>query len=218
MSKQSTSTSRVRTIGSRMLLATFALSPLAAPLAAQNVRVRDEGEPQITVQNNRDEAVTIYLDDGPFELKLGTVEPMRMATLSLPWTVRGKETIKLLIQPKGDIGLLAQAEVTDEVPRLGLVLPEDDEPTLLLLGEQVTMSGSMVTVKNDRDEPADVFILHGSHEHRLGRVAGESTQTFNVPDHDWGEAGQIMLVPEGGLALLSRNVSLVDAHIDVEID
>src|SRR5688500_18965177 len=74
-------TSSRRKVGWRLFLAALALSPVAAPLGAQSIRVIDEDEPRITVQNNRDEAVTIYLDTGPFEQKLGTIEPLSMATL-----------------------------------------------------------------------------------------------------------------------------------------
>jgi hypothetical protein len=222
MSKQLTpreSGSR-RRVARRLLLAALALTPVAGPLGAQSIRMIDEDEPLITVQNNRDEAVTIYLDTGPFEQKLGTVEPLTMATLSLPWTVRGKETVKFLIQPKGEMGLMAEASVRDEVPRLSLLL--DEESKLSVRTAQVAAttgtSGTMITVENDEDEPADVLVVHGMHEHRLGRVAGESTQTFVLTGHEEGEQGRIVLVPEGGSALLTPDVVLTEMQIDIEID
>ena len=204
----------LRRIGSRLILATLAL---AAPLGAQSTRETDD-DPQITVQNNRDEAVTIYLRAGRFEQKLGIVEPMSTGTLALPRTVRDKETVDFLIQPKGDFALEAKATISEQTPRLSLVLEEDDEPGLFVRNVSTSMHGTTVTVENDQDEAADVFILHESHQHLLGRVAGESTQTFHLPGHSEGESGQILVAQVGGRALFSRSLSLAETHVDIEID
>jgi hypothetical protein len=201
-------------VGPWLLLAALAL---AAPLGAQSTRVTED-DPQITVQNNRDEAVTIYLRTGRFEQKLGIVEPMSTGTLALPWTIRGMETVDFLIQPKGDMALEAKAMISEQTPRLSLVLEEDGEPGLFVRNVSTSMHGTTVTVENDQDEAADVFILHESHQHLLGRVAGESTQTFHLPSHSDGEAGQILVAQVGGRTLFSRSLSLADTHVDVEID
>ena len=220
MSKQFTPRTSSRTrVGWRLFLAALALSPVAAPLGAQSIRVIEEDEPRITVQNNRDEAVTIYLDTGPFEQKLGTIEPLTMATFPLPWTVRGKETVKFLIQPKGELGLQAQASVREVVPRFSLMLDEESKLSLRTAQAMTTgTSETLITVENDRDEAADVLVVHGMHEHRLGRVAGESTQTFRLTGHEEGEQGRIVLVPVGGSALLTTDVVLTEMVIDIEID
>ena len=110
---------------SRIFLATLGLMCAAAPLSAQSVRMVED-DYTLSVQNDRDEAVTVYLDSTPFERTLGTVEAMRTATFSLPESVgRDGETVRLLIQPRGGFALEARGMVrdSDDGVHLALTLP-----------------------------------------------------------------------------------------------
>lgn len=82
----------------------------AAPAAAQSVYPIDNG--QLTVQNNRDVPVTVYLEGMPVEKRLGTIEPMRTATFDLPsWALRRPGPVKLFIHPKGQFPLEARVRL-----------------------------------------------------------------------------------------------------------
>ena len=207
-----------------LFLAMVALGS-AAPLAAQSARPMTE-DPQVTVQNNRDEPLTVYLDALPFERRIGEVEPMSTATLSLPkWMVRG-ERVKLLLVAPGELPLQAEAMVTEDAPRLAVLIPDDDGTDLLMTTERLAtvmpedfLEETTVTVRNDRDEPAEVFIQYGSFDQRLDMVAAGMEQTFRVPDHLVGMKGQIVLVPEDGSTLASWDVELGDGrHLGVHLD
>jgi hypothetical protein len=205
---------------SRLFLATLGLMCAAAPLAAQSVRLVED-DYTVTVQNNRDEEVTVYLDATPFERTLGTVEAMRTATFALPERVaRDMETVRLLIQPRSGLPLEARAMVRHaEGMHLALTLPnkESDDVLTLVAGERVA-SGPSVTVHNKEGEPADVFLVSGRLIQRLGRVAGESVMTFGLP-YGWEDmSGQIVLAREGA-PTLSTDVSFdEDAHVGVLLD
>ena len=73
-----------------------------APLSAQTLHPVDD-EHTVTVQNNRDEDVTVYLDVAPYERSLGTVGAMSTATFELPErVVRGRETVDDLLRLEHD--------------------------------------------------------------------------------------------------------------------
>ena len=216
----------------KTLMAGLALSLIGAPLAGQSTYMFDEDDATVTVQNNRDEKVIVYLDHGPFERTLGEVEAMRTMTFELPdgsirpWT----ESVRLLVQPEGGLALEASALITrhddDEPVRLSLLVPGEDEQLPVMSTERVAtvlpmeyLDDATVTVRNERDEPADVFIQYGSFDQRLGRVGAMSVMTFRIPEGLIGRSGQILLVPDDGLPMTSGDLALdADAHLGVVLD
>jgi hypothetical protein len=215
-----------RPMGPRLVMAGLAMACAAGPLSAQSsYEVTDDA--RVTVQNNRDEEVTVYLDTTPFERRIGTVGPMRTETLSVPeWALRGKETVKLILLAEGELPLQAEAMVRDEPMRLAVVVPGDDDDVRMMSTERVAtvlpeelLEDATVTVRNERDEAADVFIQWGSFDHRLGEVAAGATMTFAIPEHLVGRSAQIVLVPDDGLALASSDLSLEEGtHLGVTLD
>jgi hypothetical protein len=214
-----------RPMGPRLVMAGLAMACAAGPLSAQSsYEVTDD--PMVTIQNNRDEEVTVYLDATPFERRIGTVGPMRTETLTLPDWVLGKERVKLLFQAEGEIPLQAEAMVTHSWPRMAMVVPADGEEIRMMSTERVVtvlpdelLEETTLTVRNERDESAVVFIQWGSFDHRLGEVAAGSVMTFAVPDHLVGRRAQLVLVPDDGLALASSDVTLDEgSHLGVTLD
>lgn len=208
----------------RLFLAMLGLTCIGGPLGAQSTfPVTDDYT--VTVQNNRDEQVTVYLDAHPFERKLGTVEAMRSATFSLPdWSVRGEERVRLLIQPRGDHALEAMAMLSGDGARLALMIPSEDDvevttERLATVRWSELMDETTITVVNERDEASVVFFQSGLLLHRLGRVDGEREITFQVPDSLVGMKGQVLLVPENGSVMTSLDVELGHGeHLGVEVD
>jgi hypothetical protein len=206
---------------SRLFLATLGLMCAAAPLSAQSVQLVDDGY-TLTVQNDRDEAVTVYLDTTPFERTLGTVEAMRTATFSLPErVVHEGETVRLLIQPRTGLAIEARGMVRDpgDGVHLALTLPnKESDDVLTLVSSERVAAGPSVTVHNHEGESADVFIVSGALTHRLGRVEGDSVMTFELPDRWEGMSGEILLAREGA-PTLSTDVSFIgDGHVGVLLD
>jgi hypothetical protein len=206
---------------SRLFLATIGLMCASAPLSAQSLHLVDD-DYTVTVQNNRDEDVTVYLDSSPFERTLGKVEAMRTGTFSLPErVVRGRETVKLLIQPRGGLAIEARGMVrdSDDGAHLALTLPnkESDDVLVLVASERVA-SGPSVTVHNHEGEVAEVFLVSGTLTERLGTVAGESVMTFGLSDRWEGRHGQIVLA-RAGAPTLSTDVTFdEDGHVGVMLD
>ena len=209
----------------RLFLAMLGLTCIGAPLGAQST-FPVSADYTVTVQNNRDEEVTVYLDAAPFERKLGTVEAMRSATFALPkWGVRGKESVKLLIHPRGDHALEAVAMLSDDDgARLALMIPSDDNvevttERLAAVTSSELMGETTITVDNDSDEAADVLFQSGSLFQRLGRVEEDSEITFRIPDHLVGMKGQVLLVPVNGSEIATVDVELGNGeHLGVEVD
>lgn len=103
--------------------AALALLGARAPLAAQSAYpVNGKGE--LIVQNNRTVPVTVYLEGQPIERELGTVEALQTATFTLPRrAMREGSTVDLLIQPRGQLLLMARGYVMGDASHFGLVVP-----------------------------------------------------------------------------------------------
>jgi hypothetical protein len=196
----------------RLFLAMLGLTSIGAPLGAQSTYPVAE-DYTVTVQNNRDEEVTVYLDAVPFERKLGTVGAMRSATFKLPeWGVRGEERVKLLIHPRGDHALQAVAMLPRDGARLGLMLPAEDnlevttERLAMVMSDELT-GVTTITVEND-EGAAEVIFQSGSIYRRLGRVGEDTEMTFRIPADLVGMKGQLLLVPVNGSAPTMVDVEL----------
>ena len=205
----------------RLFLATLGLMCATAPLAAQSVQAIDD-DYTLTVQNDRDEDVTVYLEMSPFERTLGKVEAMRTATFSLPdRIVRGEETVRLLIQPRTGLAIEARGMVreSEHGAHLALTLPnKESDDVLMLVSSERVAAGPSVTVHNKEGEPAEVFLMSGSMTQRLGTVAGESVMTFGLPERWAGMSGQVVLARKGA-PTLSTDVSFgADGHVGVLLD
>lgn len=206
----------------RGLVTGLALISATTPLAAQG----PVDDAQVTVQNNRDESVTVYLDAQPIELTLGTVEPLGTTTFDLPrHLVTEHETVRLLLRPEGGLLLEAQGIVTDETPRLALMVPSDEEEDLeVMSGERVAdvlagrdVAGATVTVRNAEDEAAEVYLMAGTLSHRLGRVGPESVTTFVIPASMAVGEAEIMLAPDGEPPVVRAIPLHATAHVGVDL-
>ena len=207
---------------SRFFLATLGLMCATAPLSAQSVRLIDDDDFTVTVQNDRDEEVTVYLDAQPFERTLGTVEAMRTVTFALPARVaHDGETVRLLIQPRGGMALEARGMVRDwdDGVHLALTLPnKESDDVLTLVPSERLSSGPSVTVHNNEGEAADVYLVSGTTFQRLGRVEGDSVMTFGLPARWVGMSGEIVMARDGA-PTLSTDVSFAnDSSVGVLLD
>jgi hypothetical protein len=105
-----------------LFTAALALAGFAMPASAQSAHRMGSGE--LVIQNNREVPVTVYLDAVPLERELGTVEPMRSATFSIPeHMMREGEMVELLLTPRGQLALQARVLVSEEDTQMGLVVP-----------------------------------------------------------------------------------------------
>ena len=202
---------------SRLFLATFGLMCASAPLSAQSLHPVDD-DYTVTVQNNRDEEVTVYLDTTPFEMSLGKVGAMSTATFALPERLmRGKEIVELQIQPRGGQVLEARGRLDSDGGHIALTLPNKESDDVLVLVSSELTTGPRVTIHNHEGESAEVFFTSAMHVQRLGRIDGGSVMTFGLAGWD-GMNGQIVLAREGAPPV-STSISLDDdAHVSLALD
>ncbi len=171
----------------------------------------------VTVQNDRKVPVTVYMDYGDFDRRLGVVAPYAIATLPLPgWAVRGHESIRLFAHPEGEVEDLASEWFSLAPPaRLGMIVPPwgktyaaASEPcvpmTAVIPPEE--LADATLTVENPRAVMVTVFAEQGAFDVRLGQVPAHGTATLRFPRSVVGpdETVRIFVHPDGALDLASE--------------
>ena len=172
----------------------------------------------LTVQNQRKVPVTIYLERGRFDRRLGIVPAYDTKTLPLPaWAVEGETAIRLVAHPEGEVADLATQVFSLHPPaRLGMVVPPWGT-TPPLPGD--TMSAvippeapaeATLTVDNPRRRAVTVFAKQGRFDVRLGRVEARSRTTLRFPESIIlpTRAIRIFVHPDGGVDLESQLIAI----------
>jgi len=60
----------------------------------------------VTVQNNRAVPVTVYIDHGEFDTRIGEIPANQQSTLGIPeWVVRRQTTAQFILTPRGQVEL-----------------------------------------------------------------------------------------------------------------
>jgi hypothetical protein len=206
-------------MATRMASLGLGLATLAGVAAAQSAQpVHDTAPPDtsanaVTVQNDRKVPVTIYMDWGPFDRRLGIVPPLQTATLPLPaWAVRDHETIRLFAHPEGDPDDLATEEFPLESPgRIAMMvppqggLPKASTDAMSAVIPPDELADATLTVDNPRNTPVTVFAEQGDFDVRLGQVPAHGHATLQFPKSVVlaDESIQVFVHPEGGADLSS---------------
>jgi hypothetical protein len=206
----------------KMAIAVLGLATLASVAPAQGtqqlpptVAPDSSYDNTVTVQNDRKVPVTVYMDYGPFDRRLGTVPGLRTATLPLPkWAVEGRDRIQLFVHPEGEVDDLATQEFSLKPPaRLGMIVPargnmpstmQTDGMTVEIPPEE--LADATLTVENPRSTAVTIFAEQGPFEVRLGQVPADSSATLQFPKSVVlpNSSIQIVVHPEGGLDLASE--------------
>lgn len=110
----------------RMVMVTVAATLLAlaaAPVAAQQER---QESATITVRNTRKEPVVVYLDEGEFDIRLGTVGPRGIRTLELPSFLAEGEKVIVFVHPEGGTDLATPGFTVRKGENLDILVPRND--------------------------------------------------------------------------------------------
>jgi hypothetical protein len=180
--------------------------------------------PTLTVDNARDVPVTVYLDRGIFDTRLGTVPAHEVEKLNLPGSLEDGEDIQVFVHPEGGLDLATQDLQVRMGQNLDIYVPNNDvgyvppppAPTIPNPGEGTTT----VTVQNNRDVPVTVFIEHGEFDTRIGTVPADKEITLLIPE--WivqqQSTAEIFVHPEGEGDLGSWSLELSKgAHLLVKV-
>ena len=170
----------------------------------------------VTVQNQRKVPVTVYMEFGKFDRRLGVVPPFDVATLPLllpSWATRGQMRIQLFAHAEGDADDLETQQFSLRAPaRLALVIPPRGRmpaaspDTMMVVIPPEDLAEATLTVDNPRDKDVIVYAEHGNVGVRLGRVPANSRETLRFPTSVVlpGESVRIFVHPQGGRDLSSQ--------------
>lgn len=219
---------------SRMVVLALGVGTLAGALPAQVPQpqrlpptVTVDTLNAVTVQNNRGVPVTVYLEHGPFDRRLGVVQPFDMKALSLPgWAVRGRLRVQLFVHPEGEANDLSTQVFSLEPPaRIAMVVPPrggmptpPDTMTEMIPPEE--MANATLTVDNARDRRVIVYARQGRFDVRLGEVAAKGRATLRFPKAVLLPSDEIVLFvhPEGGFDLSSQTLRVKKGeHIGLRV-
>ena len=205
----------------RIAALVIGLATLARVSAAQQpprlppVRTTDSSVNALTVQNERKVPVTIYVDYGRFDRRLGVVPPFNTVTLPIPaWAVQGRTRIQLFAHPEGEADDLASRAFTLAPPgRLAMVIPARGTTPPPLPGDTMmavlppeALSEATLTVDNPRKTAVTVFADAGMYAVRLGRVPARTRMTLRFPESVVlpDRSVRVFVDPDGGADLGSQ--------------
>ena len=173
----------------------------------------------VTVQNNRKVPVTVYLESGIFDRRLGTVPALEMKTLPLPaWAVKGATTVRLFAHPADEMEDLATEKFQLQPPgRIGMVIRTRE--SMMAPGPRDTMMevippeelvNATITVDNPRNVPVTVFAEAGIFDVRLGQVPAKQRVTLRFPKSVLSpyRSVQIFIQPKNGIDLVSETLAV----------
>lgn len=170
----------------------------------------------VTVQNDRASAVTVYMENGAFDRRIGVVDPGKTATLPLPvWAVTGRSTLKLFARADGESGdLTTQSFELRGANRIGLLVPPSggiadcDSMPVTLTAEE--LASTTLTVENQRTKPMTVFAEQGNYSIRLGDVKAGDKVTLRFPKSIIRNDNTIRVFvrPAGSIDLSTRALAL----------
>lgn len=170
----------------------------------------------VTVQNDRASAVTVYMENGAFDRRIGVVAAGKTVTLPLPaWAVNGRTTLKLFARADGEAGdLTTQSFDLKGVKRIGMLIPPsggiadcDSIPVTLSPDE---LASTTLTIDNQRDKPMTVYAEQGNYSIRLGDVKAGEKATLRFPKSIIRKDNTIRVFarPAGSLDLSTRALAL----------
>lgn len=210
-------------ITSQAAIAAIAGTLLSAPHLARaqgDTRGTSSQETTVEVQNNRKVPVTVFIDRGPFDVRVGEVGPMKTATLKLPtWVASEGHDVQIFVHPEGEEDLASQEFSVHRGVHLGVLVPEGNgawpssEPAAARMSAVLTpdqLSATTLTVENTYPVRVVMYVEQGPFDVRLGTVGATSTATLTLPswvvnDH---ESIQIFAHPERGQDLESTRLDL----------
>lgn len=201
-------------------------TPPQQPTRLPVTRVVDDTMSLVTVQNGRAVPVTVYLESGALERRLGVVAAKGVATLALPnWATRSRGGVRLLARPDGEPSSLATANLAiASNARIGLVVPPrtgaaatDSVPVLLTAEERASTT---VTIDNPGKAPITVFAERGVKLVRLGEIPASTQATLRFPKDmvRQGDNVRVFVRSAGGFELATRPLTLKPGdHISFDI-
>lgn len=210
----------------------FALAATVSPGTGQRQAterpVKHDSVSTIEVQNNRNVPVTVFLERGDFDVRVGTVGPLRTANLPLEAWMIQHDAVQLFVHPEGQMDLESQVFNVRNGDRIGLIVPRSSngfipQPRPARMTAELPPgdeSATTLTVQNERPTPVVIYVDAGDYDIRLGTVPAKATATLKVPE--WlvleDEDLAVIVHPEHGWDLESRNLKVrLHEHLGLRV-
>ena len=204
-------------------MAAMAWGAVAAPASAQEGATPS----MLRVDNERAVPVVVYLEQGAYDSRLGTVPAHQIKDLHIPIAMQDGDKIFFTIHP--EFGMDLQTPDGLRVTRgemLTLVVPISDVGFVPVPPAETipapSIKGPTVTVDNSSSRAAVVFLEHGEFDQRIGTVAPHEEKTLPIPssltEQDGRGVVDIFVHQEGGEDLASHRFELApDAHLEIDV-
>lgn len=145
---------------------------------------QEESLATVELQNNFEDRVEVFVENGRFDRRLGEVAPLSTAEFSLPdWIVRRDESVELFVARDGT-DLESQSFEVQPGDNFGMIVPPVEPSTtkMVTLPEE-KLSEATLTVENERAQELVIYAEENDiFQVRLGEVAPNSTETLEFPE------------------------------------
>jgi hypothetical protein len=179
----------------------------------------------VTILNNLTVPVTIFLDYGDFDRRIGIVAPKSSGSLPLPASAL-EELTTLQLYAKVEKGFPLEThgfKVTPDM-RVGWVVGKDipSKPagdTIKVAVPKPAFASTVLNVTNDRDVMTTLYAEdNGVFSVKLGYVAPHASAKLSVPQYLLsGQTLRVVAHPEGGSDLEPQEIQLAGPEVSYAI-
>lgn len=186
------------------------------PTRLPTTRVTGDTANILSVQNDRASAVTLYVEAGAFDRRLGVVAAGKTSTLPLPaWAVKGQRNVQIFARADGEAtDLVTQSFPLGGVNRLGMLIPPREGlancDSLGISLSKEELAATTLTVANERKTLVTVYAEHGTYSVRLGDVPAGDQVNLRFPRSivQGDNTIKVFARPAGGLDLATQALRL----------
>ena len=198
----------------RKLLATLLLGLATAGMAQPASAHHDDDHipSYVTVQNNFDEPVSVFVQRGPFDQIIGTVEGMSTTKLMLPeWAEENATPERAQLLVRHDDGMTIQSRRFSLTPgtEVSMIVPRPRTTyTVIVSLPPDKMHETTLTVFNEQDDDLVIYAEEGNLQQiRLGTVKANSTATLQFPESAVEDNRiKVVVLDENGFEMRSQTL------------
>ena len=210
-------------LGSLVAGAALALGTVITPRPVSAVGPPLRRASTVTVQNDRSVPVDVFVEQGDFDIRLGTVAAEREGVLTVPKYLDRDENVRIIVQPKEGLEMESPYVQLPTTGTLPILVPLNNSGWIPQPREYIPNPGTnttTLTVDNQRDQSVDVTVEFGEFDKDLGTVEPDHIHTFDLPKwlaRDERDV-QVFIHPQKGFDLSSQYVQLKPhAHLEVKV-
>ncbi|HEY0928989.1 MAG TPA: hypothetical protein VGE27_03625 [Gemmatimonas sp.] len=196
------------------------------PTRLPTARVVGEVKNMLTVQNDRNAPVTVFMQTNGMDRKLGVVAAGAVTSLDIPVSAaRGQNTLRFYARTQGaGPDLVARELPASSTRQLGLLIPPaggvtwTDSIAVPLTSEE--RAAATVTIDNRRNKAMAVYAEQGTYSVKIGEASASGMTTLRLPATMLrnSEGVRVLMRPAGDVGLSTQVLKLKTGdHVAVEV-